>query len=371
MDTQIGRGERAYLRHAGGSMFGRGIGGVGVALVTGSALLAGCSSSGDAERAKPDAAAQASAAAAAQADQRKAQVEAARKARANELGQIPVLMYHRVVEKPTTQDDRTPKQFRTELERLAKEGYVPITAAEYVTGKIDIPAGKHPVVLTFDDSSPSQLTLDGMGTPLPDTAVAILQDVAKSHPGFRPVATFYVTRDMFGKSKKEEQAQMLTWLRDNGFDIGNHTRDHLNLLGRSQKEVTDEIAAGQKLVTDLVDHKPITLALPYGNQPSTKEWARKGASGGTSYEFGGVFLAGYTPAASPFSKDFDLLGIPRIRAMDKKGDCAKFCSTAWLDWLKANPDERYTSDGDPRTVAFPKFKAAYVNKTGTPLALPY
>ncbi|MFD1931502.1 MULTISPECIES: polysaccharide deacetylase family protein [Nonomuraea] len=300
-----------------------------------------------------------------------AKVAAAVKVKANELGQIPVIMFHRVIDKPTTQDDRTPQQFRSDLERMAKDGYVPITAAEFVTGKIDIPAGKHAVVLTFDDSSPSQLSMDELGQLKPDTAVAILQDVARQNPGFRPVATFYVTRDMFGKTTPEEQSQMLLWLKQNGFDIGNHTRDHLNLLGKPQKAVMAEIAAGQRLITDLEGAAPITLALPYGNQPRKKDWAANGKNGTTVYKHAGVFLAGYTPAPAPYNKNFDALGIPRIRAMDKKGDCSQFCSTAWFDWLKSNPDQRYTSDGDPNTVAFPKFKAPFLRKAFAQRALPY
>ncbi|MGW0478421.1 polysaccharide deacetylase family protein [Nonomuraea sp. NPDC003214] len=296
-----------------------------------------------------------------------AKVAAAAKAKANELGQIPVLMWHRIVDKPATTDDRTPAQFRADLERLVKDGYVPITAAEMVTGKIDIPAGKHPVVLTFDDSSPSQLTLDGTGAPKPGTAVAILQEVAAKHPGFRPVATFYVTRDMFGKTGREEQAQMLLWLKNNGFDIGNHTRDHHNLRGRTHKQVEEQIGSIGKEIAALAQVKPVTIALPYGNQPNKKEWAARG----DGYKHAGVFLAGYTPSASPFSRSFEPLGIPRIRAMDKKGDCAQFCSTAWLDWLKANPDMRYTSDGDVSTVAYPKFKAPFLRQLFKTYALPY
>jgi len=336
------------------------ISGVGVVAVA--AIVAGCGSEPvtQAKDTKADAAAAAARA-------RAAKVAAAAKVKANELGQIPVLMWHRVIDKPATTDDRTPQQFRTELERLAREGYVPVTAAEMVTGKIGIPAGKHPVVLTFDDSSPSQLTLDEAGLPKKNTAVAILREVAAKYPGFRPVATFYVTRDMFGKSVREEQAQMLLWLRDNGFDIGNHTRDHHNLRGRSHKEVEEQIGSIAKEINSLAYTKPVTIALPYGNQPNKKEWAARGAL----YHHRGVFLAGYTPAPSPYSRSFDPLGIPRIRAMDKKGDCAQFCSTAWLDWLKSNPDMRFTSDGDVASVAFPKFKNPFLRTTYRTRALAY
>lgn len=350
-------------------MGGFGIRGIGV-LSLSVIALAGCMQGETKVVAQPAASGKSAKPANAQ-EARKAAMARAAKVKANELGQIPVLMYHRIVAKPAGPDDRTPEQFRTELERLAKDGYVPITAKEYTTGRIGIPAGTHPVVLTFDDSSPSQLTLDGSGAPKPDTAVGILRDVAHKHPGFRPVATFYVIKDMFGTFGPEAQAQVLGWLRDNGYDIGNHTRDHLNLRGRTKEQVTEQITAGHKLITSLIKDAPATLALPYGNQPSTKDWAIRGSAGDVRYNYNGVFLAGYTPAASPFSKDFDPLGIPRIRAMDKVGDCARFCSTAWLDWLNAHPEDRYTSDGDINTVAYPKFKNPYAAPRITRYSLPY
>lgn len=283
-------------------------------------------------------------------------------AKANEVGDIPVLMYHRIVAKPTVADDRTPAQFRAELERLAKEGYVPVTAAEYVTGRINIPAGRHPVVITLDDSSPSQLTFTGNGEPTPDSAAGIIRDVGARYPGFRPVATFYVIRDLFQLHESSEQRQALAWLASNGFEIGNHTKDHLDLSGKSQEQVTQQIAAGHALITGLGGPAPITLALPYGNTPRKPQWAATGRAGSTSYSNKGVFRAGYTPAASPFAARFDPLAIPRIRAGNSGGKCEQFCSQGWLDSLKQNPTDRYTSDGAPDTIAVPAHKVEEVNK---------
>src|SRR4051812_16339114 len=70
--------------------------------------------------------------------------ESARKVKANEAGMIPVIMYHRLLPKRRASIDRTPKQLRAELERLVREKYVPITAAEFVSGKFNVPAGTHP-----------------------------------------------------------------------------------------------------------------------------------------------------------------------------------------------------------------------------------
>jgi peptidoglycan/xylan/chitin deacetylase (PgdA/CDA1 family) len=335
----------------------------GLAALTAAAVLTGCDSQPETVKLTDT---KAAAAAKKKAD-KAAKLKNAAAVKANELGQIPVLMFHRIVPKPQTTDDRSPQQFKADLERLVREGYVPVTAAEMVAGKIDIPAGKHPVVLTFDDSSPSQLTLNEMGVPQKDTAIAILQQVGAENPGWKPKATFYVTRDMFGKTVREEQIQALLWLKDNGFEIGNHTRDHLNLRGRPHKEVEEQIGTIAKQIDSLSKIKPTTIALPYGNQPNKKDWAMRGKL----YNHQGAFLAGYTPAPAPFSKSFDAAGIPRIKAMEKKGDCAQFCSHAWLDWLKKNPDMRYTSDGDVRTVAYPKYKNPYLRKSFSTWSLPY
>jgi hypothetical protein len=71
-----------------------------------------------------------------------------------------------------------------------------------------------------------------------------------------------------------------------------------------------------------------------------------------------MFLAGWKPADPPFAKDFDPRQIPRIRdeGKIKEDGCRLFCSTAWLDWLDRSPGKRYTSDGNPATVAFPRAK---------------
>ena len=75
---------------------------------------------------------------------------------------------------------------------------MPVNVSDYVTRKIDIPAGKKPAVMTFDDGSETQLQLSADGVVDPDTAVGIMLDFAEAHPDFRPAGTFYVNRDPFG-----------------------------------------------------------------------------------------------------------------------------------------------------------------------------
>ncbi|THA24962.1 xylanase [Streptomyces sp. RKND-216] len=271
---------------------------------------------------------------------------------ADELGAVPVLMYHQIVDDPQSIYDRTPEDFEAELERLAREDYVPVTARELTGGRIDIPAGTHPVVLTFDDSTVSQLALDAAGKPERDTAVAVLRDVAEKHPDFRPVATFFVNGDPFAEPGGQ---RTLGWLHDHGFEIGNHTLRHTTLGTVSGSEVQRAVARNQKAITDALpdDVTVDSLALPNGSMPSAAGLAVEGSSGGTDYRHAGVYLVGANPAPSPFSSDFDPAAIPRIRSQGPDGPDAKFASAAWLDKLADGTVARYTSDGDPDRVSFP------------------
>ncbi|WP_447009923.1 polysaccharide deacetylase family protein [Saccharothrix hoggarensis] len=270
--------------------------------------------------------------------------------KANELGQVPILMYHRLVEQPTSVYDRTPAAFRAELERLAAEGYVPVTTAEYATGRIDIPAGAHPVVLTFDDGDATQFALGPDGRPAPGTAIAILLDVAAKHPGFRPVASLYVNAGPFGSP----DGAALRWLRDHGFEIGNHTRDHTNLAQAGDHQVQEAIALGQREIQKAVpDYRVSSLALPFGAVPTNASLALRGAFDGTSYEYACVLMVGAGPALSPYRADFDPGATPRIRSQDATGDEARYGSTVWLDQLAAAPDQRYTSDGVVDRISYP------------------
>ncbi|MFB4298942.1 polysaccharide deacetylase family protein [Actinomadura sp. NTSP31] len=276
---------------------------------------------------------------------------AAVQAKADELGQIPVLMYHRIMVKPQLSLDRSTKELYDELTRLAKGGYVPITAAQFVKGWIDVPAGKHPVVLTFDDSTPGHFGLDPQGNPRPDTAVGVIEQVARENPGFRPAATFYLNKDLFGMDGVQAGAG-LKWLAQHGYEIANHTMSHPDLSHLSKDEVYKEIGGMEDEIVKATGTHTTTFAYPFGVAPHKAAWAEKKDG---SYAFQGIFLAGWRPSMSPFDAKFDRWAIDRVRSEGKikEDDCKQYCSTAWLDYLDKHPDERYTSDGDPNTVTFP------------------
>lgn len=294
----------------------------------------------------------------------------ARRVHANELGQVPVLMYHRIVAKSITTYDRSPAELRSELERLARDAYVPVTAAQFATGDIDVPAGTHPVVLTFDDGYPSHLTLDARGNPKPDSAVGIILQVAREYPWFRPVATFYLIKNPFMMGAGARAG--VQWLVKHGFEVANHTTNHVDLSRLSQTKVQKEIGTDQKMIMDLGAPPPVTFAFPFG-APSHLSWADRGHFGGAGWDFAGMFLAGWRPADSPYSTAFQPMQIPRVRSEGKikRDDCDQFCSSAWLDWLDNNPGKRYTSDGDPAAISFPSADAGSLAKRFEARGRPY
>jgi Polysaccharide deacetylase len=275
----------------------------------------------------------------------------ARSVRANELGVIPVLMYHRVISHPTSVYDTTPGQFRRELLQLYREGYRPIRAKDLARGKIDVAAGKTPVVLTFDDSTASQFGLLPNGEVDPRSAVGMLLSFSRKHPGFTPTGTFYVISSMF---ENGDGPRMLAELAGLGFELGDHTYDHANLGSLDATGVQREIVRGERMINDAVPEAKVwTMALPYGIYPVRHELALAGRWDGQSYRYRGVFAIGGRPSPSPFSIDFDPLAIPRIESQPWRGD-ADLGSGYWLHYLKLDPSRRYVSDGDPRTISVPR-----------------
>ena len=279
----------------------------------------------------------------------------ARSVRANELGVVPVLMYHQIRADGGGDYDLTAAQFRAELERLHREGYRPVRAVDLVTGRMDIPAGTSPVVLTFDDSTKEQLAYTSGKKIKADTAIGILLDFAKKYPDFEPAGTFYVNREPF--AGVAEGDEMLRWLHENGFEVANHTLDHIPLRG-SATEVQRQLATGKKLIVDAVPGADVrTLALPLGVMPEPPTLARRGSWNGISYEHAGVFLVGAEPAPSPFAASFRPGAIPRIRTAPPGARDGDFGSAFWLDELKAHPERRFVSDGDLGKISFPRARA--------------
>ncbi len=271
---------------------------------------------------------------------------------ANELGVVPVLMYHQLREDGGSVYDMTPEQYRAELTWLFDNGYRPITTAQLARGEIDVPAGTKPVVLTFDDSTSSQARLTDDGDLDPDTSLGILVEIASGYDDVEPRASVYViTSSLFGGTASGMEVPAV--LHGYGMELGNHTHSHPNLSSLSDAEVQSELATNVEVVTDLVpDAEVATLSLPLGVAPTNRELAARGSSAAGSYVHAGVLLVGANPAPSPFSSSFDPLAIPRIRA--NVDPDAELESTWWLEVMESGgANAPFVSDGDPDTISFP------------------
>jgi len=289
----------------------------------------------------------------------------------NELGNVPVLMHHQIINGPSSPYDLTAREFESELHRLWKDGFVPVNASAMITGKIDIPAGKKPVVMTFDDGTTSQFGLQADGNVNPDTSVGIMMAFAQKHPDFKPAGTFYVNNDPFALGSRLSEG--LKWLTTHGFEIGNHTLDHANLGSLDDTGVQKELAEEASQIDKALPGYSIrTMALPYGVTPANNNLAVHGSWNGTSYGPYGVMLVGANPAPSPFSSSFDSAAIPRIRSAHFPWRTTQdYEFDYWQSQLEKDPGSVYVSDGNPRTISFPKSDSGALSSRFRSRAKPY
>ncbi|MBI3635518.1 MAG: polysaccharide deacetylase family protein [Candidatus Rokubacteria bacterium] len=271
----------------------------------------------------------------------------------NELGRIMILEYHKI-DYPEDRWTRTPENFRKDLETLYARGYRLQALTDLIDGKITVPAGTTPVVLTFDDSSPGQFRYVEKNGQLeidPKSGVGILEAFIEERPDFGRAATFYV---LPGASKPnrlfnqpEYEGRKLQFLVSRGYEIGNHTLWHANLGKYDETTVRAQVAEAQAWVQRHVPaYRMRTLALPQGVYPKDIGWVLRGSAKGTTYANDAILMVAGGAASSPFAKTFDPTRLPRIQVID--GDLG-----SWLKHFEKNPGDRFVSDGDPATVTIP------------------
>lgn len=296
----------------------------------------------------------------------------------NELGRVPVMMYHGIVNKKSSETsytggnvdkdgyNRTVEAFKEDLEFYYQNGYRMIRAIDYVNGIIDVPYGKSPIVLTFDDGNTNNIKVNGIsedGEIIIDenSAVGVLESFKKKYPDFNVTATFFVNGSLFQQSEYNEK--ILKWLVENGYDIGNHTKTHVNFSDASTNESEEEVGFVYNKLDAIIPDKYVKLvALPFGS-PYKKTHANfshiiNSNYNGINYETVSTFRVGWMPDYSPFSKDFDKEFIMRVRAYDNNG--IDFDIDASFRILEKN---RYVSDGNVDTIVIKESDASYLNDT--------
>lgn len=297
----------------------------------------------------------------------------------NELGKVPIMMYHGIREKTSSSTgtiggnvdkdgyNRTPSAFREDLEFYYDEGYRMIKLSDYIQGNIDTEYGKSPIVLTFDDGNEDNLRVTGLdedGNIIIDenSAVGILEEFKKKHPDANVTAIFFVNGGLFNQPQYNEK--ILKWLVSNGYEVGNHTETHLDIKSSSSDKVQKEIAYVYKELDDIIPNKYSKIvALPFGS-PYSKDhenykYVLNGSYEGYTYETVAALRVGWEPEVSPYDKDFDMTYLKRCRAYDNNG------KEFDIEMVFSNLEKsRYISDGNADTIVI---KSSDENRINTNL----
>ncbi|HWV23995.1 MAG TPA: polysaccharide deacetylase family protein, partial [Thermomicrobiales bacterium] len=285
----------------------------------------------------------------------------------NELGAVPVLMYHAFTSDPSlvAEFTRLSDDFRDDLQWLYDHDFHVITMRDLLDNRIDIPAGKHPVVLTFDDASPGQFLFvkdeNGELVPGPTSAVGIMEAFFAEHPDFGHTAHFAIVPNYcFGLDTEYNTPdyckQKLDYLVDHGYEIGNHTSWHDNLSELTTDGVAEEVGGAAVFIDEHVQgpaNLSRVLTLPYGQRPDPETHPEASAllTDGFTYKGDDIRIEAEIevsggPAYSPSSAKWDPFAITRFNTDDAS-------LNQWFPAFENGDVVLYTSDGNPDTITVP------------------
>ena len=296
----------------------------------------------------------------------------------NELGKVPIMMYHGIREKTASSTgttggnvdkdgyNRTPEAFREDLEFYYEKGYRMVRLEDYIHGNVDVEYGKSPIILTFDDGNEDNIRVTGLdedGNIIIDknSAIGILEEFKKKHPDVPVTATFFVNGGIFNQEKYNEK--IVKWMIENGYDIGNHTQTHLDIKKSTAENVQKEIVYVYNKLEELIPGKYVKIiALPFGS-PYTKEhenykYVLSSTYDGKTYETEAALRVGWEPEVSPYDKKFDKTFLKRCRAYDNNGK--DFDIEMVFNMLEKN---KYISDGDPNTIVIKETDESKIETT--------
>lgn len=286
----------------------------------------------------------------------------------NELGNVPIMMYHGIRNKTSNSTgtvggnvdkdgyNRTPDAFRKDLESYYEKGYRMIRLEDYSNGIIDVPLGFSPIVLTFDDGNEDNFKVTGVddsGNLIFDknSAIGILEEFKSKHEDASVTATFFLTGALC--NQKEYNERIIKWLVENGYDVGNHTKTHLDIKVSSKERVQAEIAYVYDELERIIPGKYVkSVALPFGSpyskNHSNYQYVLNTNYNNKQYETKVALRVGWEPEVSPFNKVFDKTYLKRCRAYDNNG--REFDISMVFNMLEKN---RFISDGDKEIVTIP------------------
>ena len=285
----------------------------------------------------------------------------------NELGKVPIMMYHGIVDTEENEYtggnvdkdgyNRTSKAFLRDLEFYYEKGYRMVRLNDYVNGKINVSLGNSPIILTFDDGNANNFKVTGKDTEGnlifdPNSAIGILESIKKKYPDYNVTATFFLNNGLCNQPEYNED--IIKWLINNGYDIGNHTTTHADFSSINTTK-TQEVVGKlyQKLDSIIPGQYVKIIALPFGSPykktPSNYQYILNGEYNGYSYQTEAALRVGWEAEVSPFDASFDKTFLKRCRAYDNNGK--DFDIEMNFRLLDKN---RYISDGNINTIVIPK-----------------
>lgn len=218
-----------------------------------------------------------------------------------ELVRLPVLVYHHIEDPVRSDVSCTPEQFSLQMEALVAAGYTPIglrdTRVFLVGGLAQV---RQPVVITFDDGYES---IYRHALPVARRLeIPMVVFMVTSRIGRQPQFTRYLS------------AQQMREMEASGrFEFGSHTHDlHTDVLriwsafhttpNPVAAVVDRDLEASQKRLQEILGHRAVALAWPYGkyNAETRKAARRRG------------FLLHFTSRPGYNEPDTDPFGIKRI-----------------------------------------------------------
>jgi peptidoglycan/xylan/chitin deacetylase (PgdA/CDA1 family) len=282
----------------------------------------------------------------------------------NELGRVPILMYHSVGEHGAY--DRhglniPPGLFRRHLQLLHDNGFCPVNVRDLLSPRLNVPAGKSPVAITFDDARGSQFRLRKDGSIDPDCAVGILDAFHTKYGDAWPQrATFFV----LPASKYNpapfwqpglERAK-IDYLVGAGYEVANHSTSHHPMSSMDAVRLTWEEKTCREYFQRLAPGATMdTLAVPYGIFPRSMALRDVLINGGARC----LLMAWGDASYAPADKRFDRRAVMRIGS--EPGVVENWIKALVRDRRRNGPLRPFISDGDPDTLTVPKSMAKYAD----------
>jgi peptidoglycan/xylan/chitin deacetylase (PgdA/CDA1 family) len=178
------------------------------------------------------------------------------------VSDVIVLCYHAISPHWPAALSVTPDQLRQHVEHLSGQGYRGVTFSDVVSGGYD---GKS-VAITFDDAYRSVIE-----RALPILSQAGLPATVFAPTGFIGTAELLAWPgiDRWRNTEYADELAPMTWddlaaLAGVGWEIGSHTRSHLELPDLNPNDLDEELRGSRSDIEERLGRACASLAYPYG-----------------------------------------------------------------------------------------------------------